>query len=512
MNPSDMLVTLLVLPLAASPVVYLAGRVTARRPGGSGAPARLVSLAALAATAFLLYQVGREVLATGQVSAVIGSIGLRMDGMALLLAATALGLTSAVTLFSGPYMAKESGEEKFYALLVAMMATIAGLGCAADLFNLWVWFEAMAITSYMLVAFYRDQKGSLEAGIKYLVQSAVGSTLVLLAIAVAFSETGTLAFDRMRLASDVSPAMLLLAGGLFVVGFGVKTALVPLHTWLPDAHSQAPSGISAMLSGIVIEAGLVALLRSLGGLPADGQTWGPLLLGFGCLNMIVGNLMALRQTQVKRLLAYSSVSHMGYMLVGFGVAVGFALPNGAAGGFFHLINHAVMKGLAFLAAGALLYAIHISKGSHGPLVADDLNGAADRYPVTAFALSVALLALGGLPPLAGFMSKWQIFVSGFETRNLAVEMVVIFAALNSVLSLAYYAPLVNRLYRVEPSAAVMAGRPVSAAMAVTLVVLVAFAVVPGFVPSVFGWLTEPAASSFVAMFDGLGRTAAAIVP
>ena len=145
-----------------------------------------------------------------------------------------------------------------------------------------------------------------------------------------------------------------------MIGFGVKTALVPLHTWLPDAHSQAPSGISAMLSGVVIEAGLVALLRALGvpgaGRPRRGARCS---CAFGALNMLVGNLMALRQTQVKRLLAYSSLSHMGYMLLGLGVAMATAWPTARPGGFFHLLNHGLMKGLAFLAAGrAALRAAH----------------------------------------------------------------------------------------------------------------------------------------------------------
>ena len=149
-----------------------------------------------------------------------------------------------------------------------------GLGCANDLFNLWVWFEAMAITSFLLVAFYREQKASLEAGIKYLVQSAVGSAFVLLGIALVFSRTGTLNLQQVLAAARQPSMELLAAGALFLIGFGVKTAMVPLHTWLPDAHSQAPSGISAMLSGVVIEAGLVALLRSLGCLAPASHSWG----------------------------------------------------------------------------------------------------------------------------------------------------------------------------------------------------------------------------------------------
>jgi formate hydrogenlyase subunit 3/multisubunit Na+/H+ antiporter MnhD subunit len=123
------------------------------------------------------------------------------------------------------------------------------------------------------------------------------------------------------------------------------------------------------------------------------------------------------------------------MLVGIGVALAYGQPDGAAGAFFHLITHAAMKGLAFLAVGVLLYSLHIARGDHSPLVLEDLNGAARRYPAVAFGLSVAVLSLGGLPPLAGFMSKWQIFVAGFSTQDPLILGLVLFAALNSVLSL-----------------------------------------------------------------------------
>jgi proton-translocating NADH-quinone oxidoreductase chain N len=507
MNPTLALSWLLLLPLVASPVIYLAGRASLRL-GRSAAPARWLSAATLAAALVPFWFTARAVLQSGPVTLGVGVISLRMDGVGLVLGGTVLALTLLVSLFSMPYMGGEEGEEKHYALLVSMAGTMVGLGCAADLFNLWVWFEAMAVTSFLLVAFYREQRGALEAGVKYLVQSAVGSALVLVGIALVFARTGTLDLAGVgRALAGPLPLPVQAAGALFLIGFGVKTALVPLHTWLPDAHSQAPSGISAMLSGVVIEAGLVAMLRSLGCLAPMSATWGTLLLAFGALNMVVGNLMALRQTQVKRMFAYSSVSHVGYMLIGFGVAVGYGLARGAEGGFFHLLNHALMKGLAFMAAGALLYALHLSRGSHDPLTVDDLNGAAGRYPFTALALSVAVLALGGLPPLSGFMSKWQIFVAGFETRSAAVEGLVIFAAFNSVLSLAYYAPLVNRMYRHQPSAAVTAGRPVSAAMAVPLAMMVVLVVVLGFWPGLVDAVTHPAAVHLTSLVGGAGALA-----
>ena len=507
MHPTLALTWLLLLPLVASPVIYLAGRISVRL-GASAAPARWLSALSLVATCVPLWFVGQAVLASGPVSLTVGAISMRMDGVGLVVAVTVIALTLLVSVFSIPYIRDEEGEEKYYALLVAMAATMVGLASANDLFNLWVWFEAMAVTSFLLVAFYREQRGALEAGVKYLVQSAVGSALVLIGIAFVFAQTGTLNLQQvLATAARPTPPQLLAAGALFLIGFGVKTALVPLHTWLPDAHSQAPSGVSAMLSGVVIEAGLVAMLRSLGCLAPAGATWGAMILAFGALNMVVGNLMALRQTQVKRMFAYSSVSHMGYMLVGFGVAVGYGVVNGAAGGFFHLLNHAVMKGLAFMAAGVLLYTLHIARGSHAPLMVTDLDGAGSRYPVTAFALSIAVLALGGLPPLSGFMSKWQIFVAGFETRSVGVELLVVFAAINSVLSLAYYAPLVNRMYRHQPSALVASGRPVPLLMAAPVVVLTLLVLVLGFWPGLVDGITHPAAVHLVSIFGGAGTWA-----
>ena len=184
-----------------------------------------------------------------------------------------------------------------------------------------------------------------------------------------------------------------------------------------------------------------------------------MLIGFGLLNVMAGNLLALRQTQVKRLLAFSSLSHVGYILLGLGVGFYSGEIAGIQGGLFHLITHGLMKSLAFLAAGSLLYALHVATGSHSPLTIGDLNGAAKRYPLVALTLSIALLGLGGLPPLAGFMSKWQILVAGFETRSVVLMVVMVVAALNSVLSLGYYAPLVNAVYRLEPSEAVLRGKP-----------------------------------------------------
>lgn len=494
---------LLVTPLLAGPLVYLIGRYWAREKAESDLqnPARWMALLALVAEAALIFFAAKGLLADPTIPLQLnyGMVVLHFDGLSLLLALTVLVLGTLVTIYSFTYMQAEVGEEKYYALLVMMIGMIIGLGCANDLFNLWIWFEGMAITSFMLVAFYRDSATSLEAGVKYLVQSAVGSVFVLLGIGLTFAYTGVLDLDVMAETTynmGGSPIMLA-AGAFFLIGFGVKTALVPMHTWLPDAHSQAPSGISAMLSGVVISAGLVALLRAISPFIVLTPMWTFILLGMAALNILAGNLMALRQTQVKRLLAYSSLAHIGYMLIGIAVTLGTGETTGAAGGFFHLVTHMLMKGLAFLAVGTLLYVLYVAKGHHGPLMVDDLNGAARRYPIVALTLSIAVLGLGGLPPLAGFMSKWQIFVAGFQTQNAWVMALVIFAGINSVISLGYYAPLVNRMYRLEPSEIIQTGRKASIWLQLPLLVLALVIVVLGVWPTLLSWLYTPAAEAFI---------------
>ena len=490
---------LILLPAIFSALAYLIGRIV-RRPALWYLPC-LTAVLGLVAACIPFGLAVQQQIQGGTMQYRLGSILLRMDALSLLLSALVLGLGTLVVLYSGPYLSQESGQEKFYAMLLLMISMIIGLACATDLFNLWIWFEAMAVTSYLLVAFYRKQPASLEAGFKYLVQNAAGSVLVVVGIGLVFASTGSL--DLVQIRSTAVPSTLLLAAGaLFVIGFGVKTALVPLHTWLPDAHSQAPSGISAMLSCVVIEAGLIAMLRAVGSLLGASSSWYLLLIGFGVLNMLVGNLMALRQRQVKRLLAYSSVAQIGYMLLGLGIAFYSGQIDGAQGSLFHLFNHGLMKGLAFLSAGVLLYSLHIATGNHDPLLIEDLAGAARRYPVAALTLSLAVLGLGGLPPLAGFMSKWQIFVAGFETGNPILEWLVVFAALNSVLSLAYYVPLVNAMYRIEPSARVKTGVRMPVLMAIPLLVLGLGVVILGIWPGLVNGLTASAARVLLTSLAG----------
>ncbi|MBN2048603.1 MAG: hypothetical protein JW750_12230 [Anaerolineaceae bacterium] len=503
MTAAFALQTLIFLPVITFPFIYLIGRGLLRLTRKAKVvrnPARWLAIAVLLAICYPLYIVVRHFLENGAFTIVLGTITLQMDGISMLLSVLVVLISLLIVIFSADYMAGDLGEEKYYALIVLMVGMIIGLGSATDLFNLWVWFEAMAITPYVLVSFYHDQPASLEAGVKYLIQSAAGTMMVLFGMMIIFLKTGSLLMSDIAAMNISDAPAFYAAGALFIIGFGVKIALVPMHTWLPDAHSQAPSGISALLSGIVIETGLIALLRVLGMISSVFNQAGIVLLIFAALNIFIGNMLALKQNEIKRMVAFSSISHVGYILLGIGITMHYGGINGAQGGFFHLFNHGIMKGLTFLAVGSLLFALRLAKGDHSPLVKEDLNGVAKRYPRIAVTLSIGLFALGGLPPFAGFMSKMQIFLAGFETHDPLAIGLVIFAAVNSVISLAYYTPLVNRMYRRHQSEVVLSGASISTGMKIPLTILMILTVILGFYPALLNWLTQPAAQALLDAF------------
>jgi proton-translocating NADH-quinone oxidoreductase chain N len=481
-----MMLQVMIWLLLGMPAVYLAGRLIGAKY------AYRVALIVVGGALVLF----ADTIGHGNGDWQIGSVAFTTDGLSLLVSGLVLTLSSAGIVYSGAYMAAEQGVEKYYAMLLAMTASIIGLVTAADLFQLWLWFEAMTVTSYLLVAFYREQSASLEATFKYLIQSAVGSSLILVGVALTLAQTGMLTMSA--IAASPQGNWTSLAGVLFFVGFGVKAALVPLHTWLPDAHSQAPSAVSALLSGVVIESALVALLRVVGMLPHYTIVWGSLLIAGGVVNMLIGNLMALRQTEIKRLLAYSSLTHGGYILFGIGVSLYAGTWGSAQGSMFHIVSHGLMKAAAFLAAGTLLYGMMLANGRHDALKIEDLAGAARRYPFAAFVFSACVLGLGGLPPMVGFMSKWQIFTGVLSDASPLMIGLVLFAAANSVLSLAYYAPLVHALYRSEESAAVRRGKPIPISMVVPLAILLVLVFAIGLVPGLLEQATEGARTALFA--------------
>ncbi len=397
---------------------------------------------------------------------------------------TGLVLALIVSLYSTVYMDEESGTDKFFPLLLLLMVSVIGLSFTFDLFNLYLFFELLSVASFALVAFRKNQWDPVEAGIKFLVMSATGSALILLGIALVYKEFGTLDLNALfQLTSLRSNPNLWLPISCFTVGFGIKAALFPLHTWLPDAHAEAPSGISAMLSGIVIEIGLFALLRIYFSI-ANQFAWGQVLIGFGVLTMIGGNVMALTQKSLKRMLAYSSVAQMGYIVLGIGIGAAYNVAAGTVGGIFHIVTHAFMKGLAFLCAGALIHRIGSGK-------LDDMKGAGWKMPVTAVTFTIAVMSLAGVPPFSGFMSKLLIYQSGIQS-GLVIGWVLSFIAIfNSVFSLGYYLPAVGTLYSKTTAPRAEHIKEVPFAMTASMVLLALITLYLGVMPDpVRAWVGQ----------------------
>jgi len=315
--------------------------------------------------------------------------------------------------------------------------------------------------------------------------------------------TGSLSLTALPalLVEQAGSPQLFTISALLVVGFGVKAAFVPLHTWLPDAHSAAPSGISAMLSGIVIEAGLITMIKALVAVAAVQM--GLVFAVLALVTMLVGNLMALKQTDLKRMLAYSSVAQMGYIFLGVGLALGFPLLagfSGMRGGLFHILNHALMKGGAFLCAGAFLYVL-------GTRELSKLSGLGRRMPVISVCFIIFALALAGTPPFNGFFSKLFICRAGADLAGSPVAgwgvFLIIMLILNSVISLFYYLGAVNTVvFGAVPADQDKQIAPAPFLIVLPIVVLAGLCVLLGLYPEMGLQLVDPAASHLAEMIGG----------
>jgi len=481
------------LPLIALPIGAVVTYFQARLTRGQGAP-----WAGLTAFAFNLIAFGSAAMlqAAGVfgVFTLFGQVPLEASAFAYFVVLVATGLGMAVSLYSTTYLREEPGVERYYPLFLLMITGIVGIGYAADLFSLFVFFELMAIASYGLVAYDVSDWEPLEAGMKYVVMSGTGSLIALLGIALIYLFAGTLDLRALASAAGQMPLLASVSAiGMLIAGFGLKAAIVPLHTWLPDAHSAAPSGISAMLSGIVIQAGLLTLVRSVGMFAASAAiSFGLLLTLLAVLTMTVGNLLALHQRDLKRMLAFSSIAQVGYIVLGFGLAFEYGVISGLDGSLFHVLNHAMMKGGAFLAAGLFLWYT-------GTRDLDRLAGIGRVAPWVGASFAVFALGLAGVPPMAGFLSKLLIAKAGLDAGGAWALFAVIALAANSVFSLAYYVPAMNRIL-FAPSD--RPRRRVPWTMQVPIVGLAALTVFFGLVPEVPLSLVTAASEALRQRFGG----------
>jgi len=330
------------------------------------------------------------------------------------------------TIYSISYMEKYTAKWKFYTLFLLMLAGMDGVIVTGDMFNLFVFLEIGAISSYALVAFGVEHE-ELEASFKYTVMGSIASSFILLGIALLYSYTSSLnmADISRTLAQRGNGQIVFFVSVLFLMGFGLKAALVPFHAWLPDAHPSAPAPISAMLSGVLIKAlGVYALARIFFNVLGMTATTSSILMVLGTASMIIGGLLALGQEDIKRLFAYSSISQIGYVVFGIGMGTTF----GILAGLFHLFNHATFKSLLFLNSGSIEYAT-------GTRDLRKMGGLTSKMPVTGYSSLVGSLSISGVPPLNGFWSKLLIILAAIEAKHFIFASI---AVLVSILTLVYY--------------------------------------------------------------------------
>jgi proton-translocating NADH-quinone oxidoreductase chain N len=365
------------------------------------------------------------------------------DGPGTLIVLVSLLLGIVVAIYGGKYMSRDRRIDRYYPLLLLMLAGTAGTIVEKDLFTLYLYIALSTGASYVLVAFRRETDTATEAGFKYAIMASMGSLLMLSGIALVWRGTETL---RLPMAIDSRDVWQLLGAALLTSGLLIKSAVFPAHTWLPDAHGRAPSSISALLSGIVVPVQLYTLVRVGLSLGMPRPSFGWLLASLGLTSMLAGNLLALRQTYGKRLLGYSTIAHLGYMLVAFGLGIAFESQETFAVGLLLLISHALLKALAFLAKGALHY-------YYDATLLSDLDGLAYRAPLPSGLLAFALLGLAGLPPAPLFIAKLGLLWALPGLPGGAVYAIAGLVVLGSLIGLGYYLPIVGRLLR-HPAASV----------------------------------------------------------
>lgn len=404
-----------------------------------------------------------------------------IDEFSVYMAAIFCSIGLLVSIFSYRYMEVDTGLDKYYGLLLTLITGMVGVAFAGDLFNLYIFWELMCISSYSLVSFRKYRWEAVEAGFKYLTMSTIGSLVSLYGISLIYGCFKTLNMReiaaRLLLAQSMfersSVLSLYLAAILIICGFAVTAALVPFHTWLPDAHPAAPASISAMLSGVVIKTGIYAMSRILFTLfslvpvgsasniyPVPIADYGFILIVLGVLTITVANIMVIQQKDLKRFLAFSSIVNMGYIASGFGIAAyllyhypgqhyAFKLAvTAASGAIMHILNHAVGKSLLFLYSGCI---VHEAKTRD----ISKIEGIGRKMPITGISSSIGLFHLAGIPPLAGFWSKLLIIWGGLgflENTFLVGSTIII--VLNSVYAAGYYIWLVQRIMFNKPSSAV----------------------------------------------------------
>src|SRR5262250_3906908 len=354
-----------------------------------------------------------------------------------------------VILAAGPYLDREKLPiAEFYALLFFATAGMGVLASAQELLTAFIGLEMSSISSYVLAGYRRDSLKSSESAMKYFLLGSFATAFFLYGIALVYGATGTTLLDKMA-GADTTSTLLKLGLAMILIGLGFKVAVAPFQVWTPDVYEGAPTPVTALFSAGPKAAAFALLLRIFATVPAATQYWFWAFWILAVLTMFAGNLGALVQTNVKRLLAYSSIAHAGYILVAFAAVTGMAAsdsPSGAVPAYaavlFYLLSYALVK------VGAFTIVSQLGGKDERYVTLEDYAGLSERHPVAAAALSLFLLSLLGLPVTAGFFGKFYIFKAAINSHLIWLAILM---AVNSIIGAYYYLKVIVAMYMREPA-------------------------------------------------------------
>ncbi|MFQ5784451.1 MAG: monovalent cation/H+ antiporter subunit D family protein [Alphaproteobacteria bacterium] len=367
----------------------------------------------------------------------------RLNAFVLVIVAGVAALVAPAALHSVAREVPADRQHLFYTAFLLSLTGLLGIAITGDAFNLYVFLEITSLASYTLVGLGNDRR-ALMAAFQYLVLGTIGATFILIGVGLLYMMTGTLNMADLaqRLPAVATTRTIHAAFAFIVIGAGLKLALFPLHLWLPNAYTYAPSVVSAFLAATATKVGVYVLLRFVftifgARFAFEAMPLGEILMVFALVAAFVGSLVAIFQANLKRMLAYSSVAQIGYMALG----ISFANVNGLIGGIVHLFNHAAMKGALFLALACVFYRT-------GSVDIEAVRGLGRRMPYTMAAVVVAGLSLVGMPLTVGFVSKWYLVSAALEEGLWPVAVLVL---LSSLLALVYVGRVIEAAYFRDPA-------------------------------------------------------------
>ncbi|NIO21426.1 MAG: hypothetical protein GTN76_11975 [Candidatus Aenigmarchaeota archaeon] len=392
-----------------------------------------------------------------------------LDKLNVFLALLVTGASSVIAIYSLKYIKER--RHRYYTLLCLLTIGLVGVSLTGDIFNLYVFFEILSVSSYALVAFFLDEH-AIEGAFKYLVAGSITSLFILIGIAMLYGLTGTLNFADLALKiSHTSPYMIAL--GLLITGFALKAAIIPFHAWKPDAIEGTPAPIGAIFTAVSTSIGIYGIIRVLFIFNLIQLNW--VLIFFGVITMLVGAVLALVQINVKRMLAYSGISQVGYILM----VLGFGTFLGLTSGLYHILNNVLIKALLFMGVGIGIYVTG----------KENLDGMGMKNTPLLICVGIGLLSLSGIPPLNGFVSKWMIFMASWEVSPLLTAIAIVASAITMAYSFKIFSSIFLATKKVEAN--------IPRTLLVPVIILTILCVLIGVFPQIGLSFVEPAANALL---------------